>query len=128
MQRTKPGQDGASPLISVFYGRRNLMADARKLEQDAMRQRGRELRALLNQWDPIGVMGPEAPPDDTEYDDLLWPLMRLLEGGASAADLDEHLRRKLDSDYGFTPNPTEVQRVARRIKEWFDQKWINTRA
>jgi hypothetical protein len=99
-----------------------------KLDKVQLRQRGRELRALLNEWDPIGVMGPEALLGDTEYDDLLWPLMRLLEGGASAEELDEYLRRKLDEDYGFTPNAADVKHVARRVKDWFDASWADTSA
>jgi len=47
-----------------------------KLDKQALRQRGQQLRALLNEWDPIGV-GPDGPKD--EYDCLLWPVMRQLE-------------------------------------------------
>ena len=102
------------------------MTDARRLDKTAMRRRGRELRALLNQWDPIGVMGPDTPPGDTEYDDLLWPLLRLLEKGASAGDLAEFLQRKLNDDYGLTPGPAAISQVAKRIKHWHDSAWAHT--
>jgi hypothetical protein len=104
------------------------MTDSRRLDKNAMRQRGRELRALLNEWDPIGVMGDEAPPGDTEYDDLLWPLMRLLESAASESDIGIWLARKLEADYGFTPEPGKLSVFASRVKGWYEQSWAGSRA
>ena len=104
------------------------MVSERKLEKTAMRQRGRELRAILNEWDPIGVMGPDAKPGDDEYDDLLWPVMRLLEGGASAGDLARYLVKKLDEDYGLNVGESKLQGVSSSIKEWFERNWPNSRA
>jgi len=104
------------------------MTDPRRLDKASMRQRGRELRALLNEWDPIGVMGDEASPGDTEYDDLLWPVMRLLEEGASAADIETWLARKLETDYGFKPEQGPLSLFASRAKAWYEQAWAGSRA
>ena len=69
-----------------------------------------------------------APPGDTEYDDLLWPLMRLLEEDASADDLEGFLHTKLERDYDLRPDPSDLRRIARQIKEWFATGWPNTTA
>jgi hypothetical protein len=104
------------------------MTEMRRVDKTSMRQRGRELRALLNEWDPIGVMGDDSSPADTEYDDLLWPLMRLLEDDAPVSALADSLFHKLDEDYGLDPNRHEITAVAARVKDWFETKWANTKA
>ena len=67
----------------------------RKLSKSEMRQRGRELRAMLNEWDPIGVSGLGDATD--EYDCLLWPLMRMLEENSSVEVLAAYLTTELRS-------------------------------
>jgi hypothetical protein len=58
------------------------------------RARWSELRALLCEWDPIGVMSePEWPRD--EYDCMVAPIMRLLEVGASEENIAGYLRTEI---------------------------------
>ena len=85
-------------------------------------------RILLDEWDPIGVMSPDASPGDNEYDDLLWPLMRLLETGATARDLFVFVRNKLTEDYGIDPDEADLDQIAGRVKDWFENNWAGTRA
>jgi hypothetical protein len=102
------------------------VADDRRLDKQAIRQRGRELRTLLVEWDPIGVMGPDGAPED-EYDCMLWPLMRLLEAGGSATDLSQHLMNELQEHFGQPTEPRDVEPFASRAKAWFDDKWAGSR-
>jgi hypothetical protein len=59
------------------------------------------LRALLNSWDPIGVVGHGAPPD--EYDCMIAPVLDLLESGADADGIARFLRDELEEHFGSDP-------------------------
>ena len=78
-----------------------------------MESRGRraELRALLNEWDPIGV----ADLVDDEYDCLEWPLLSRLTAGCTVADLRSFLRHELVDHFGLDPKGADVGRVAHRL-------------
>jgi hypothetical protein len=97
----------------------------RTLDKEAMRRRGRELRALLNEWDPIGVIGEHGP--DDEYDCLLWPLMRLLEGGASVRDLTDYLQQEFTDHFGLSAAPQGSLQFAEQAKCWYEGSWAGTR-
>ena len=59
------------------------------------------LRALLNSWDPIGIMQHGAPRD--EYDCLIAPVLDLLEAGADAEGIARFLRAELGEHFGLDP-------------------------
>ena len=86
--------------------------------QDAL---AREMRDLLNEWDPIGVYQDpdDAPGDLDEYNDLNGPLLFRLRAGASADDIGEYLLTTLRRSYGLNPNPDWVLQFARRVTAWF---------
>lgn len=71
------------------------------------RQAQRELRSLLNEWDPIGVFDPADEDDEVgpvdEYDCLCDPLMSHLPRGDSRAELAESLRDELRGHFGLDP-------------------------
>jgi hypothetical protein len=96
----------------------------RKLEKQALRQRGRELRALLNEWDPIGV-GPDGPKD--EYDCLLWSVMRQLEADASPEKLTSFLAAELEEHFGHSGGAEGIASFVTRARAWFDTSWKGTR-
>lgn len=51
-----------------------------------------QLRQILYwRWDPIGV-SDAFPHTIDECDSYIWPLLRLLSGGADAAAINQHLR------------------------------------
>jgi hypothetical protein len=79
-----------------------------------MRQRGRELRALLNEWDFLGVVREGGPTD--EYDCLLWPLLRLLEQGATDDQIADYLKTEMGEHFGQGPNVRRPIAVARRMR------------
>jgi hypothetical protein len=95
-----------------------------KLDKARMRERGRQLRALLNEWDPIGV-GPDAPKD--EYDCLLWPVMGKLEAGASEEQLVAFLVSELKGHFGLTGDAGSVKEFVWRARNWFEASWKGTR-
>ena len=88
------------------------------LSKEQSRVRWAELRGLLNEWDPIGVMSiPEGPRD--EYDCIAGPLMRMLEAGASQGQIADFLRQEMTEHFGLPSKPDGVGAFARRIRKWF---------
>jgi hypothetical protein len=94
------------------------------LDKQVLRQRGRELRALLNEWDPIGV-GPDGPKD--EYDCLLWPIMRKLENNTRPGELAAFLKAELEQHFGIRDDAARTAAFASRACNWFDTGWKGTR-
>ncbi|MFJ4037421.1 hypothetical protein ACIPVB_05005 [Microbacterium sp. NPDC090007] len=73
-----------------------------------------EVRAVLNDWDPIGVhLIGRGWPDD-EYDDLILPILRALDTRPSVEDLAAELREVVEVDYGL-PAPQGCHDVARSL-------------
>lgn len=81
----------------------------RSLSPDALR-----VRAVLNEWDPIGVhhIGPGWP--DDEYDDLILPILNALSARPSVDELADDLRTVVEVDYGL-PSPPGCRDAARSL-------------
>lgn len=87
----------------------------------------RELRAVLNEWDPVGVYwftGDDRydPPPDDEYECLEESLPALLADGWAAVDLARFLRAQLLHHFGFPPEQVERYQpdtFAEHLKEWW---------
>jgi hypothetical protein len=62
-----------------------------KLSKEKSRWRRAEIRGLLNEWDPIGIIGGPDSPED-EYDCLARPLLRLMERESSKAEIANQQR------------------------------------
>jgi hypothetical protein len=75
----------------------------------------RNLRELLNQWDPIGVAG--TAPD--EYDFMLGPLLTKLHAGADRAEIGEFLWHELEDHFGLDPARYYVDSVATLLVGWW---------
>jgi len=77
-----------------------------------------DLRALLYEWDPIGVAPePEWPRD--EYDDLVDPLLAALSARAAAGELAVLLEAHVHDHIGLDPDPDREERFAQRLVEWW---------
>jgi hypothetical protein len=78
-----------------------------------------ELRALLNEWDPIGIYDPltDFPPD--EYDCMEGPLMSRLQRGDSVDQITAYLTTELAEHFGLDPAPSRPQDFAQRLVTWF---------
>lgn len=74
----------------------------------------RRIRAVLWEWDPIGVRHiGDGWPDD-EYDDLLLPLLAALAERPAVEELADDLRSVLETDYGL-PSPDGCTEAARAL-------------
>jgi hypothetical protein len=78
----------------------------------------RELRALLCEWDPIGVFAVEPNWSRDEYDSLIGPLLARLQGGADAGGVQDYLTGQLNDYFGIdAPLTTPV--FAERVAAWY---------
>jgi hypothetical protein len=83
------------------------------------RERGeRELRALLYEWDPVGVAAEPDWPGD-EYDDFVAPLRERLQRGAAAGELAVFLEEQVTQHIGLQPDAEREERFAARLVEWW---------
>jgi hypothetical protein len=78
----------------------------------------RELRALLYEWDPVGVAAEPDWPGD-EYDDFVAPLRERLEAGAPAGELAVFLERQVTDHIGLDADPDREERFAARLVDWW---------
>lgn len=86
------------------------------------RERGEgELRALLYEWDPIGVSAEPDWPGD-EYDDLVEPLRERLAAGATAGELSIFLERHVTEHIGLDADADREERCAARLVEWWSSR------
>ncbi len=93
------------------------------LQRD-LRERSAQLRALMCEWDPIGVMGnPDWPRD--EYDCLVGPLLTLLQSGASKEEITHYLRKEIAEHFGLSVENYDFTAVAGLVSRWFDHGWRN---
>jgi hypothetical protein len=77
-----------------------------------------ELRDLLNEWDPIGVMAePDWPRN--EYDALIEPLRERLEAGTSEGELEIYLEKYVRGHMGLESDVDRESRLATRLVEWY---------
>lgn len=90
------------------------------------------LRAVLNEWDPIGVYGPtteaeiaepEWPAD--EYDCLRWPLVSRLRGGASRRELADFLEQELNQHFGIGGEVSDDDPVLDRLQAWWESTGVS---
>jgi hypothetical protein len=93
-----------------------------RLSKQQSRERWAQLRALVCEWDPIGVMDdPDWPRD--EYDCLLGPLLRHLEGGTSEAELAAFLSEQIENHFGLDPAYFDFPEVAAKLRNWYEGSW-----
>lgn len=92
------------------------------LSKRELRERWAQLRALMCEWDPIGVMGLPGWPRD-EYDCLVGPLMTLLDSRACKEEIAHYLRHEVSEHFGLPPESYDLELVADRLRKWFDRGW-----
>lgn len=71
--------------------------------------------ALIQEWDPIGVMAIGGPLD--EYDAYAPQIVRMLMGNASIEDLYKHLRWLETEHIGLQGDPVATKRFSTRLVE-----------
>jgi hypothetical protein len=84
--------------------------------KDDWREAHKELQALVDAWDPVGLLATGAPSE--EYECLVWPLMQRLDGGAGAEELAHWLREDIVRHFGV-PAPPDLEIFSRRAAAAF---------
>ena len=97
----------------------------RRLTREELRQRYAELRDLINQWDPIGVMDDPAWPRD-EYDCLVGPVLRHLEAGDKPDVIVAFLTSELTEHFGMDRGAIRPQEFVGCAAVWFADRWDGT--
>ncbi len=95
-----------------------------RLERAQSRQRWRELRDMVNAWDPVGLMAMGAPPD--EYEDIVTEVLRALERREGADQLAASLTRYVPAQYGS--GLREPSAFARQAVDWHRSRWPDSGA
>lgn len=83
------------------------------LTKDQSRQRLRELRDLVNAWDPIGLIAAGAPED--EYECLVGPVLRLLEQGVSQEVIGSYVAGECRDHFGAPIAESSAREFAARV-------------
>ena len=85
-----------------------------KRRRAQVRTQMRELRSLVNEWDPAALVSAGAPAD--EYECLVGPLPSRLSEGLSPFELGEWLRVHVTDHFGSCEN---TEQFARRVTDWY---------
>jgi hypothetical protein len=75
-----------------------------------------EVRALVWDWDPVGLASLGSPRD--EYDCLVGPIASALVHGLSSRELAARLRTKISDHFGVQP-PSTTARFASEARVWY---------
>lgn len=89
-----------------------------------LRQRSLELRSLVNEWDPIGLIAAGAPLD--EYECVTGPLLRMLEERAGTETIANYLATEFAEHFGVPI--TDAAAFSKRASSWYDARWPATTA
>jgi hypothetical protein len=99
--------------------------DARNPDPERVGLKARGIRALLAEWDPLGVTKSDGSSD--EYECLVWPLTRLLDREASAEQVASFLSSELAGHFGVDGQTGEPGQFASRLIAWFRASARNSR-
>lgn len=75
-----------------------------------------EVRALVWDWDPVGLASLGSPPD--EYDCLVGPIAGALVHGVPPRELVARLRTEISEHFGVQP-PSTTARFASEARFWY---------
>jgi hypothetical protein len=86
--------------------------------------RGTELRDLINDRDPIGLIRGGAPLD--EYECLVGPLMGLLERHASPEEIAAYLAKEFSEHFGSPIAESSALDFAIILCQWYSARWATS--
>lgn len=81
------------------------------------KERMREVRALVMEWDAIGVA--DVPEAADEYDCMIGPLYGHLQRGADARFLRDWIARERVDHFGLSPNLGADRALADALVAWW---------
>ncbi len=87
--------------------------DAEKNSRMAMRMIRREIKRVLDQWDPLSLRG--LPGFHTEYDAYVGPISVMVRKGAEPMEIARHLDRLVQEEWGLPPSNRKCVEVAEKI-------------
>jgi len=91
-----------------------------RLTAVALKRRFAELRDLINEWDPIGLIETGAPED--EYDCLVGPILRRLEAQNSVREIAVFLDHEIAEHFGVFGVAGSLT-FAVRAQAWYIERW-----
>jgi hypothetical protein len=94
--------------------------DEMRLAAAALKRRFAELRDLVNEWDPIGLINTGAPED--EYDCLVGPILRRLEAETSVHEIAAFLDHEMVEHFGVS-GVTGSLAFAVKAQAWYIERW-----
>jgi hypothetical protein len=95
-----------------------------RIEKHELRQRWAQLRSLINEWDPIGLIEAGSPND--EYECIVGPLLRRLEERAGETAIAAFLAAEFDEHFGSPISDSSS--FAERAIVWYETDWPGTTA
>jgi hypothetical protein len=95
-----------------------------RLSAQELKRRYRELRDLVNEWDPQGLLNAGAPED--EYDRLVGPLLRRLEAKEAPEQVAVFLTSEMAEHFGM--GVPDALPFAIRAHAWCTERWPNNEA
>ncbi|GJM25613.1 MAG: hypothetical protein DHS20C16_20280 [Phycisphaerae bacterium] len=81
-----------------------------------------ELRDLLCEWDPYGLLDIGCSTDD--FDSMLSPILKLLDRGISRPVLASQLETYFKNHFGSGPTTPQFEAAANAIYDWYSAKEI----
>jgi hypothetical protein len=78
----------------------------------------RELREMLLEWDPLGVVGVDLHRPEDEYDCLIPQVYARLRAKMSEAELLGFIEQELVAHLGVTPRPDDDRAFVHKLLAW----------
>jgi hypothetical protein len=91
--------------------------------RDRTRESQRQVRALLMEWDPIGVADAVEAAD--EYNCMISPIMHQLFEGAPDSVLASWIAAERTQHFGLSPDLERDAELARRLTSWWSGRTAN---
>jgi hypothetical protein len=85
--------------------------------RNPMRATMDQFRLLLNDWDPVGLIGLGAPED--EYECLVGPVLARLAAGQDVDQIANFLRQQLDGHFGANDVAADCGHFAHTATAWW---------
>lgn len=89
------------------------------LTKEQSRARWREIRSLVNDWDPIDLITYGAPED--EYECVVGPLISLLEQSSTSEEIASFLECEFAEHFGVPG--VDASAFAERARLWYRTRW-----
>jgi hypothetical protein len=95
------------------------------MDRQVIRQKIQLIKAVLREWDPIGVYEPALSPDeddpwpDDEYNSYAPRVHALLDSGATSKEVCAWLSEVRTSSMALPKNDEADMRIAEKLVAWF---------